>query len=73
MANKTDAIRTINRQFRDRMAEITDAVMARVTDSNARDILGPELAALMGRGSIKSIVTFALYADTLRVVRDVVA
>lgn len=45
--------------------------MAHLRDDNANEI-GPGLSSLIGRGSPRSIVTFALYADVLRRVRGMV-
>lgn len=46
--------------------------MAHLREDNAKEILGPGLSPLIGRGPLKSIVTVALYADVLRMVRDMV-
>jgi hypothetical protein len=69
---KAEAVRAISQQFRTRLSEVVDGVTKHVNDNNAKEILGPGLSQLMSRGAIKSIVTFALYADVLRMVRDMV-
>ena len=46
--------------------------MAHLRDDDANEILGPGLSPLVGRGSLKSIVTAARYANVLRMVRDMV-
>ena len=69
---KAEAVRAISQQFRTRLSEVVDGVTKHINDNNAKEILGPGLSQLMGRGAIKSIVTFALYADVLRMVRDMV-
>jgi hypothetical protein len=70
MTGKADAVRAISQQFKDRTTTVIERVMAHLRDDNANEILGPGLSPLIGRGSLKSIVTFALYADVLRMVRD---
>lgn len=72
MTGKADAVRAVSQQFKDCTHAVIEAVMPRLRDDNANEILGPGLARLIGRGSLKSIVTFALYADVLRMVRDMV-
>jgi len=72
MTGKADAVRAVSQQFKDRTNTVITGVMAHLRDDNAREILGPGLSPLIGRGSLKSIVTFALYADVLRMVRDMV-
>jgi len=69
MTSKADAVRAVSQQFKDRTNTVIEGVMAHLRDDNAKEILGSGLAPLIGRGSLKSIVTFALYADVLRVVR----
>lgn len=72
MTGKADAVRAVSQQFKDRTNTVIEGVMAHLRDDNANEILGPGLSPLIGRGSLKSIVTFALYADVLRMVRDMV-
>lgn len=72
MAGKADAVRAVSQQFKDRTNTVIEGVMAHLRDDNANQILGPGLSPLIGRGSLRSIVTFALYADVLRMVRDMV-
>jgi hypothetical protein len=72
MTGKADAVRAVSQQFKDRTNTVIEGVMAHLRDDNAKEILGPGLSSLIGRGSLKSIVTFALYADVLRMVRDMV-
>jgi hypothetical protein len=72
MTEKADAVRAVSQQFKDRTNMIIESVMAHLRDDNAKEILGPGLSSLIGRGSLRSIVTFALYADVLRMVRDMV-
>ena len=72
MTGKADAIRSVSEQFKAKLIEVVDGVMAHLRDDNAKEILGPGLSPLIGRGSLKSLVTFALYADVLRMVRDMV-
>ena len=72
MTGKADAVRAVSQQFKDRTNAVIEGVMAHLRDDNAKEILGPGLSPLIGRGSLKSIVTFALYADVLRMVRDMV-
>jgi|688.fasta_scaffold00481_45 hypothetical protein len=72
MTGKADAVRAVSQQFKDRTNAVIEGVMAYLRDDNAKEILGPGLSPLIGRGSLKSIVTFALYADVLRMVRDMV-
>jgi hypothetical protein len=72
MTGKADAVRAVSQQFKDRTNVVIEGVMAHLRDDNARELLGPGLSPLIGRGSLKSIVTFALYADVLRMVRDMV-
>ena len=72
MTGKADAVRAVSQQFKDRTNTVIEGVMAHLRDDNAKEILGPGLSPLIGRGSLKSIVTFALYADVLRMVRDMV-
>lgn len=72
MTGKADAVRVVSQQFKDRTNTVIEGVMAHLRDENAKEILGPSLSPLIGRGSLKSIVTFALYADVLRMVRDMV-
>ena len=71
MTGKADAVRAVSQQFKDRTNTVIEGVMAHLRDDNAKEILGPGLSPLIGRGSLKSIVTFALYADVLRMARDV--
>lgn len=73
MTGKADAVREIGQQFKDRTNAVIDGVLAHLRDDNAKEILGGGLSPLIGRGSLKSIVTFALYADVLRMVHDVLA
>jgi ankyrin repeat protein/tetratricopeptide (TPR) repeat protein len=72
MTGKADAVRAVSQQFKDRTNAVIDGVMAHLRDDNAKEILGTGLSPLIGRGPLKSIVTFALYADVLRMVRDMV-
>lgn len=72
MTGKADAVRAVSEQFKAKLIEVVDGVMAHLRDDNAKEILGPVLSPLIGRGSPKSIVTFALSADVLRMVRDIV-
>ena len=72
MTGRADAVRAVSQQFNDRTNAVIEGVMAHLRDDNAREILGPGLSPLIGRGSLKSIVTFALYADVLRMVWDMV-
>ena len=72
MAGKADAVRAVSQQFKGRPDTVIEGVMAHLRDYNAKEILGPGLSPLIGRGSLKAIVTFALYADVLRMVRDMV-
>lgn len=72
MTGKADAVRAVSQQFKDRTTTVIEGVMAHLRDDNANEILGPGLSPLIGRGSLRSIVTFALYADVLRMVRDMV-
>jgi hypothetical protein len=72
MTGKADAVRAVSQQFKDRTTTVIEGVMAHLRDDNANEILGSGLSPLIGRGSLKSIVTFALYADVLRMVRDMV-
>ena len=72
MTGKADAVRAVSQQFKDRTNAVIEGVMAHLRNDNAKEILGPGLSPLIGRGSLKSIVTFALYADVLRMVRDMV-
>jgi len=72
MTGKADAVRAVSQQFNDRTNTVIEGVMAHLRDDNAKEILGLGLSPLIGRGSLKSIVTFALYADVLRMVRDMV-
>jgi hypothetical protein len=72
MTGKADAVRAVSQQFKDRTNAVIEGVMAHLRDDNAKEILGPGLSPLIGRGSLRSIVTFALYADVLRMVRDMV-
>ena len=65
MTGKADAVRAVSQQFKDRTNTVIEEVMAHLRDDNAEEILGPGLSPLIGRGSLKSIVTFALYADVL--------
>lgn len=72
MTGKAGAVRAVSQQFKDRTNTVIEGVMAHLRDDNAKEILGPGLSPLIGRGSLKAIVTFALYADVLRMVRDMV-
>jgi len=72
MTGKADAVRAVSEQFKAKLIEVVDGVMTHLRDNNAKEILGPVLSPLIGRGSPKSIVTFALSADVLRMVRDIV-
>lgn len=72
MTGKADAVRAVSQQFKDRTNTVIEGVMAHLRDDNAKEILGPSLSPLIGRGDLKSIVKFALYADVLRMVRDMV-
>lgn len=72
MTGKADAVRAVSQQFKDRTNTVIEGVMAHLRDDNAKEILGPGLSPLIGRGDLKSIVKFALYADVLRMVRDMV-
>lgn len=72
MTGRSDAVRAVSQQFKDRTNTVIEGVMAHLRDDNAKEILGPGLSPLIGRGSLKAIVTFALYADVLRMVRDMV-
>lgn len=72
MTGKAEAIRSVSEQFKAKLIEVVDGVMAHLRDDNAKEILGPGLSPLIGRGSLKSLVTFALYADVLRMVREMV-
>jgi hypothetical protein len=73
MTGKAEGVRTVGRQFKDCTTTVIDGVMEHLRDNNAKQLLGPGLSTLIGRGSLKSIVTFALYADVLRMVHDVLA
>ena len=57
MTGKADAVRAVSQQFKDRTNAVIDGVMARLRDDNARETLGLGLSPLIGRGSLKSIVT----------------
>ena len=70
MTGKADAVRAVTQQFKDRTNTVIGGVMAHLRDDNAKEILGPGLSPLIGRGSLKSIVTFALYTAILRLVRE---
>ncbi|NBS47928.1 MAG: hypothetical protein EBS99_13090, partial [Betaproteobacteria bacterium] len=72
MTGKADGLRAVGQQFKACTNSIVDRIMAHLSDDNAKEILGPGLSPLIGRGSLKSIVTFALYADVLRMVRGMV-
>ena len=72
MTGKAEAIRSVSEQFKVKLTEVVDGIMAHLRDDNAKELLGPGLSPLIGRGSLKSVVTFALYADVLRMVRDIV-
>ena len=65
MTGKADAVRAVSQQFKDRTNAVIESVMAHLRDDNAKEILGPGLSSLIGRGSLNSIVTFALYVDVL--------
>ena len=65
MTGKAAAVRAVSQQFKDRTNTVIEGVMAHLRDDNAEEILGPALSPLIGRGSLKSIVTFALYIDVL--------
>ena len=70
MTGKADAVTAVSQQVKDRTDVVIEGVMAHLRDDNAKEILGPALSALVRRGSLKSIVTCAVYADVLRMVRD---
>lgn len=72
MNQRADAVRAISQQFQNRTNDIVDGVLVHLSESNSKEILGPTLSPLTSQGSLKSLVTFAIYADVLRVVRDVV-
>ncbi len=65
MTGKAAAVRVVSQQFKDRTNTVIEGVMAHLRDDNAKEILGPGLSSLIGLGSLKSIVTFALYVDVL--------
>lgn len=71
MTGKAHAVREIGEQFTDGTNAVINGVLAHLRDNNAKEILGSGLSPLIGRGSLKAIVTFALYADVLRMVHDV--
>lgn len=73
MTAKACTIRVVSQQFKDRTNTVIKGVMAHLRDDNAEEILGPGMSSLIGRHSLESIVTFALYADVLRMVYDVLA
>ena len=73
MTGKAAAVRAVSQQFKDRTNTVIEGVMAHLRDDNAEEILGPGLSPLIGRGSLKCIVTLALYADVLRMVRVIAA
>ena len=73
MTGKAAAVRAVSQQFKDRTNTVIEGIMAHLRDDNAEEILGPGLSPLIGRGSLKSIVTLALYADVLRMVRVIAA
>ena len=72
MHEKSAAFRTIGEQFKPRMHAAIEEIMASLHSENAQDVLGSGLTPLIGRGSLKALATFALYADVLRMVRDMV-
>lgn len=70
MTNKSNSVRAVCQQLPDRMIAVIEGIMAHLRDDNAKEILGPSLSPLIARGPLKSIVTLALYADVMRIVRD---
>jgi hypothetical protein len=72
MTGKADAVRAVSQQFKDRTNAVIEGVMAHLNDANAKELLGPGLSPLLGRGTLRGLVTFAIYADVLRMVRDMV-
>lgn len=73
MAARAEAVRALGRDFKAVVGEAVAGVMAHLREDNASVLLGPVLTSLVSRASLKAIVTFALYADVLRVVRDVLS
>ena len=71
MSGRADAVREISQQFQSRISEIVDGVLVHLSDRNTKQILGPTLSPLASQGSLRTLVTFAIYADVLRVVRDI--
>jgi TPR repeat protein len=71
MAVRAEAVRALGQDFKAVVGEVVAGVMVHLREDNAGDLLGPSLGSLVSRASLKAIVTFALYADVLRVVRDV--
>jgi hypothetical protein len=71
MAVRAEAVRALGQDFRAVVGDVVAGVMLHLREDNASYLLGPSLGSLVNRASLKAIVTFALYADVLRVVRDV--
>jgi hypothetical protein len=71
MAVRVDAVRALGQDFKAVVGAVVAGVMAHLREDNASELLGPSLGSLVSRASLKAIVTFALYSDVLRVVRDV--
>jgi hypothetical protein len=71
MNGKQSVLRDIVEQFRDGSNAIIEAIMTHLRADNATRLLGPSLSPLMDRGSLRGLVALAVYADVLRVIRDV--
>jgi len=65
MTGKAEPVRAVSQQFKDRTNAVIEGIIAHLRDDNAKEILGPDLSHMIGRGSLKSIATFALYVDVL--------
>lgn len=68
--DKSQPVQAVSKQAKNVVDKVVDGVMAHLRDENAKELLGPGLAPLLGLGSLRSIVSVALYADVLRVVGD---
>jgi len=64
-------LQEIGRQFKGKVGDVVIGVMNHVNEENAKEVLGTPLVPLIGCGSLKSIVTLALYADVLRMLREI--
>jgi hypothetical protein len=71
MAVRAEGVRALGRDFKTVVGDVVAGVMVHLREDNASELLGPSLGSLVSRATLKAIVTFALYADVLRVVRDV--